>query len=203
MKTAIRELYARATSCTAANSPVRRWARSGATDLHRRAYGCAVNDSTAQIRRRVGRGPLILGHANEAVIEAVCAAAARGTTFGAATEGEVELAAAVVDRFDSVEMVRMVSSGTEAAMSAIRLARAATGRERLVKFAGAYHGHVDGLRRSGVGPRHPSDSSQPGVPAAQAEQTVVVPETTRWRSSARSTCTSGGILCEPIRRTWD
>ena len=90
-------------------------------------------------------GPLILGHADPGVVEAVRQAAGRGTTFGAPTEGEAELAAEVCDRFASVEMVRLVNSGTEASMSAVRLARAFTGRDRIVKFAGAYHGHVDAL----------------------------------------------------------
>ena len=90
-------------------------------------------------------GPLIAGHAHPAVVEAVSQRRARGTSFGAPTEAEVELAAEVVERVPGAEMVRMVNSGTEAAMSAIRLARAATGREKLLKFAGAYHGHSDGL----------------------------------------------------------
>ena len=90
-------------------------------------------------------GPLIAGHAHPQVIAAVTDAAGRGTSFGAPTEGEIQLAAEVVERVPSAEMVRMTSSGTEASMSAIRLARAATGRDPIVKFAGAYHGHVDGL----------------------------------------------------------
>ena len=90
-------------------------------------------------------GPLILGHANPQVVEAIQAAAAAGTTFGAPTAGEVDLAEEIGRRVPGVEMLRMTSSGTEAAMSAIRLARAATGRDKLLKFAGAYHGHVDGL----------------------------------------------------------
>ena len=90
-------------------------------------------------------GPLIAGHAHPDVVAAVTAAAAAGTSFGAPTEAEVELAAEVAERVPSAEMVRMTSSGTEASMSAIRLARAATGRDAILKFAGAYHGHVDGL----------------------------------------------------------
>ena len=90
-------------------------------------------------------GPLIAGHAHPEVVAAVEAAAAAGTSFGAPTEAEVELAAEVVGAIPSAEMMRMTSSGTEAAMSAVRLARAATGRDPVVKFAGAYHGHVDGL----------------------------------------------------------
>ncbi|HEX3392745.1 MAG TPA: aminotransferase class III-fold pyridoxal phosphate-dependent enzyme, partial [Solirubrobacteraceae bacterium] len=90
-------------------------------------------------------GPLIHGHAHPDIVAAVKAAAERGTTFGAPTAGEVELAVEIARRLDSVEMVRMTCSGTEATMTAVRLARAATGRERIVKFEGAYHGHLDGL----------------------------------------------------------
>ncbi len=121
-------------------------------------------------------GPLIAGHAHPRVIEAVGAAAARGTTFGAPTEAEVELAAEIVARIPSAEMVRMVNSGTEASMSAIRLARAATDREKLLKFAGAYHGHVDGLLAdAGSGLATAGLPASPGVPAAQAAATIVVP----------------------------
>jgi glutamate-1-semialdehyde 2,1-aminomutase len=121
-------------------------------------------------------GPLIAGHAHPRVIEAVSAAAARGTTFGAPTEAEVEIAAQIVARIPSAEMVRMVNSGTEASMSAIRLARAVTGREKLLKFAGAYHGHVDGLlAEAGSGLATAGLPASPGVPAAHAAATIVVP----------------------------
>jgi glutamate-1-semialdehyde 2,1-aminomutase len=120
-------------------------------------------------------GPLIAGHAHPRVIEAVGAAAVRGTSFGAPTAAEVEIAAAIVERVPGAEMVRMVNSGTEASMSAIRLARAATGREKLLKFAGAYHGHVDGLLAdAGSGLATAGIPASPGVPAAQAAATVVV-----------------------------
>ncbi|HEX2162195.1 MAG TPA: aminotransferase class III-fold pyridoxal phosphate-dependent enzyme, partial [Thermoleophilaceae bacterium] len=121
-------------------------------------------------------GPLIAGHAHPRVIEAVGAAATRGTSFGAPTAAEVEIAAEIVARVPGAEMVRMVNSGTEASMSAIRLARAATGREKLLKFAGAYHGHVDGLLAdAGSGLATAGIPASPGVPAAQAAATVVVP----------------------------
>ncbi len=121
-------------------------------------------------------GPLILGHAHPAVVEAVSRAAAEGTSFGAPTPGEVEIAQAIVDRVPSVEMVRMTSSGTEASMSALRLARAATGRDKLLKFAGAYHGHVDGLLAdAGSGLATQGIPASPGVPEAAAQQTIVVP----------------------------
>jgi glutamate-1-semialdehyde 2,1-aminomutase len=121
-------------------------------------------------------GPLVLGHADPDVIAAVTQAAARGTSFGAPTEGEVELAAEIVARMPSVEMVRLTSSGTEATMSAIRLARAATGREKLLKFSGAYHGHVDGLlAEAGSGLATQGIPASPGVPAAATAATVIVP----------------------------
>jgi len=121
-------------------------------------------------------GPLIAGHAHPRVIEAVSAAAARGTTFGAPTEAEVEIAAEIVARIPSAEMVRMVNSGTEASMSTVRLARAVTGREKLLKFAGAYHGHVDGLLAdAGSGLATAGLPASPGVPAAHAAATIVVP----------------------------
>ncbi len=121
-------------------------------------------------------GPLIHGHAHPYVLGAICEAAARGTSFGAPTPGEVELAGEVVRRMEGVEMLRMTSSGTEATMTAIRLARAATGRELVLKFEGAYHGHVDGLlAQAGSGLATQSSPSSPGVPAGTAAQTVVVP----------------------------
>ena len=121
-------------------------------------------------------GPLILGHAHPDVVDAVPSAAERGTSYGAPTEGEVELAAEVCDRFASVEMVRMTSSGTEASMSALRLARAATGRDPVLKFAGAYHGHVDGLlAEAGSGLATAGIPASPGVTEAQAADTIVVP----------------------------
>jgi glutamate-1-semialdehyde 2,1-aminomutase len=126
-------------------------------------------------------GPLILGHGHPDVVDAITAAAARGTTYGAPTAGEVELAAEIVARISSVEMVRMTSSGTEATMSALRLARAATGRDQVLKFAGAYHGHVDGLlAEAGSGLATQGIPASPGVPAAAAAATVIAP----WNDAA-------------------
>jgi glutamate-1-semialdehyde 2,1-aminomutase len=145
-------------------------------------------------------GPLILGHAHPAVVEAVQEAAARGTSFGAPTEAEVELAAEVADRIASVEMVRLVNSGTEASMSAVRLARAATGRDVVVKFAGAYHGHVDGLlAEAGSGLATQGIPASPGVTAAAAEDTIVVPWNAREPlAAALAEHEVAAVLCEPI-----
>jgi glutamate-1-semialdehyde 2,1-aminomutase len=121
-------------------------------------------------------GPLIHGHAHPEIIAAVVEAAAKGTTFGAPTLAEVDLAEEVSRRVPSVQMLRMTSSGTEASMSAIRLARAATGRTKLLKFAGAYHGHVDGLLAdAGSGLATQGIPASPGVPAEVAASTIVVP----------------------------
>jgi glutamate-1-semialdehyde 2,1-aminomutase len=121
-------------------------------------------------------GPLIHGHAHPDVLAAVADAAAAGTTFGAPTLGEVEIAEEVARRMPAVEMLRMTSSGTEATMSVIRLARAATGREKLLKFAGAYHGHVDGLlAEAGSGLATAALPASPGVPAEATANTVIVP----------------------------
>jgi glutamate-1-semialdehyde 2,1-aminomutase len=120
-------------------------------------------------------GPLIHGHAHPQIIAAVCKAAAKGTSFGAPTPGEVELAAEVTRRMEGVDMLRMTSSGTEATMTAVRLARAATGRELVLKFAGAYHGHVDGLLvQAGSGLATQALPTSPGVPESAAAGTVVV-----------------------------
>ncbi len=145
-------------------------------------------------------GPLILGHADPLVVEAIRSAAGRGTSYGAPTAGEVELAAEVADRFASVEMIRMTSSGTEATMSALRLARAATGRTTILKFAGAYHGHVDGLlAEGGSGLATAGVPASPGVTEAQASNTVIVP----WNDAdavaqAISRGRPAAVIAEPI-----
>jgi glutamate-1-semialdehyde 2,1-aminomutase len=121
-------------------------------------------------------GPLLFGHADPATVEAVRDAALRGTSFGASTEAEVLLAAEIVDAVPSIERVRLVSSGTEAAMSALRVARAFTKRDRIVKFAGCYHGHSDQLLASaGSGLATLGIPSTPGVPSAVTADTIVCP----------------------------
>jgi glutamate-1-semialdehyde 2,1-aminomutase len=145
-------------------------------------------------------GPLILGHADPIVVEAIQSAVDRGTSYGAPTAGEIDLAAEVADRFASVEMIRMTSSGTEATMSALRLARAAAGRSTIVKFAGAYHGHVDGLlAEAGSGMATAGVPASPGVTEAQASDTVIVP----WNdedavADAIANHEPAAVICEPI-----
>jgi len=160
------------------NSPVRAMRAIGRTPLFvDRAAGAELFDldGNRYVDWVCSWGPLVLGHAHPAVVEAVTSAAARGMTFGAPTAAEVELAAEVAARMPAVAMLRMTSSGTEATMSAVRLARAATGRDRVLKFAGAYHGHVDGLlARAGSGLATQAIPDSPGVPAAAAAATTVV-----------------------------
>ena len=162
------------------NSPVRAMKAVGLEEPLFVARGSGAHIEDVDGRRYLdwvmSWGPLILGHADPETIEAVVAAAERGTTFGAATEAEVELAAEIVDAVPSVQKVRLVSSGTEAAMSAIRLARGFTHRDRIIKFAGCYHGHADALLASaGSGLATLGIPSSPGVPTGVAADTIVVP----------------------------
>src|SRR5436305_4454333 len=157
-------------------------------------------DSNRYIDYVCSWGPLIHGHAHPHVLEAVAEAAAMGTSFGAPTAAEVELAAEVCRRMEGVDMLRMTSSGTEATMTALRLARAATGRERVLKFAGAYHGHVDDLlARAGSGLATQGLPASPGVPAGAAAHTTIV----EWNDAdAVRAATQGGdlaaIIAEPL-----
>jgi glutamate-1-semialdehyde 2,1-aminomutase len=161
------------------NSPVRAFGSVGMTPRFlRRGRGARVwdADGNAYIDYVGSWGPLVLGHADPGVLRAVRKAAERGTSFGAPTLLEIELAEAIRDALPSCEQVRMVSSGTEASMSAIRLARAATGRSRVLKFEGCYHGHVDGLLvGAGSGVATLGIPGSPGVPAAYSELTVQAP----------------------------
>jgi glutamate-1-semialdehyde 2,1-aminomutase len=161
------------------NSPVRAFRGVGGTPRFiRSARGATITDVDGKTYiDYVGSwGPMILGHADEEVVAAVQEAAASGTSFGAPSELEVNLAQEVVDAVPSIEMVRMVSSGTEATMSAIRLARGVTNRTRLVKFEGCYHGHADSLLvKAGSGVATLGLPDSPGVPAALAENTITVP----------------------------
>jgi glutamate-1-semialdehyde 2,1-aminomutase len=174
-------LYGRAVTLLpgGVNSPVRAMRSIGRDPIFiDRAEGAEIIDVDANryVDYVCSWGPLIHGHAHPAIVEAVTAAAQRGTTFGAPTEGEVQLAEVIASRMPSVAMSRMTSSGTEASMSAIRLARAATGRTKLLKFAGAYHGHVDGLlAEAGSGLATAAIPASPGVPEAATQATVIVP----------------------------
>ncbi len=161
------------------NSPVRSFRSVGGTPYFvAEAEGAYITDveGTRYIDYVQSYGPGILGHAHPKVIEAVTRAAAKGTTFGAPTLGEVELAEELASRVSGLEMIRLTSSGTEAAMSAIRLARGATGRDTIIKFAGCYHGHTDSLLAAGgSGIANQGLSGSGGVPAGAVADTIVAP----------------------------
>jgi glutamate-1-semialdehyde 2,1-aminomutase len=162
------------------NSPIRAMRAVGLDEpiFMRRGAGATIEDvdGNRYVDWVMSWGPLIFGHADEETVTAVVQAAEDGTTFGAPTEAEVELATEIAAAVPSVEQVRLVSSGTEAAMSALRLARAATGRDRVLKFAGCYHGHADALlAAAGSGVATLGIPSTPGVPAGAAADTVVCP----------------------------
>ena len=161
------------------NSPVRAFRGVGGTPRFiQSARGATITDVEGKTYiDYVGSwGPMILGHADEEVVAAIQEVAAKGTSFGAPTELEINLAQEVIDAVPSIEMVRMVSSGTEATMAAIRLARGVTGRTKLVKFEGCYHGHGDSLLvKAGSGVATLGLPDSPGVPAALAQNTITAP----------------------------
>ncbi len=174
------ELWRRATSLIpgGVSSPVRAMRAVGLDEpvFLRRGAGATVEDveGNRYVDWVQSWGPLIFGHADPETVAAVQEAAGRGTTFGAPTEAEVELAAEIVDAVPSIEMVRLVSSGTEASMSALRLARGATSRDRVLKFTGCYHGHVDALLAdAGSGMMTLGIPSTPGVPTGVTADTIV------------------------------
>src|SRR6202008_1883801 len=175
------QLFARAVELMpgGVNSPVRAFRGVGGTPRFiQSASGATITDVDGRTYiDYVGSwGPMILGHADEEVVAAVQEVAAKGTSFGAPSQLEVDLAQEVIDAVPSVQMVRMVSSGTEATMSAIRLARGVTGRTKLVKFEGCYHGHADSLLvKAGSGVATLGLPDSPGVPAALAENTLTLP----------------------------
>ena len=184
------------------NSPVRAMRAIGRDPLFvARARGAEIEDLDGNrlIDWVMSWGPLAAGHAHPDVVAAVSAAAAEGTSYGAPTERESDLAAEIVARVPAAEMVRMTSSGTEASMSAVRLARAATGRNPVVKFAGAYHGHVDGLlAEAGSGLATQGIPASPGVTEAQAADTLVVPWNDRDAvGEALAAQPVAALLCEP------
>ena len=181
MQTNSERLFAKAVDLIpgGVNSPVRAFRGVGGTPRFiKSARGATITDVDGKTYiDYVGSwGPMILGHADEEVVAALQKVATNGTSFGAPTELEIELAQEVIDAVPSIEMVRMVSSGTEATMSAIRLARGVTGRNRIIKFEGCYHGHGDSLLvKAGSGVATLGLPDSPGVPAVLAENTITLP----------------------------
>ena len=161
------------------NSPVRAFKAVGASPLFiSRGDGACIYDADGNryIDYVMSWGPLILGHADKKILKQVSGALKRGTSYGAPTNQEVELARLVIDIYPSIEKVRLTSSGTEAAMSAIRLARGFTRREKIIKFEGCYHGHADSLLvKAGSGPATFGAPSSAGVNKGVAQDTITLP----------------------------
>jgi glutamate-1-semialdehyde 2,1-aminomutase len=184
------------------NSPVRAFRGVGGTPpFIEQAQGSRIFDAdNLQYIDCVGSwGPMILGHGHRYVVEAVKKAATRGFSFGAPTFGEVELAEMIVAAFPTIEMVRLVNSGTEATMSAIRLARAATGRKRIIKFDGGYHGHVDALLvKAGSGGATFNVPDSAGVPKEVTDLTISVPYNDLDATLEATSEEVAAIIVEPV-----
>ena len=187
------------------NSPVRAWNAVGGEPLYiARGEGPRVfdEDGRGYIDYVCAWGPLILGHAPSVVVEALAEAARRGTGFGAPTRRELELAEVVADRIEGVEQLRLVNSGTEATMSALRVARGYTGRRKVLKFDGCYHGHVDALlARAGSGVESLSLPDSAGVPESYTGETLLAgfndPESAR-RVIAENREDLAAVIVEPV-----
>jgi glutamate-1-semialdehyde 2,1-aminomutase len=187
------------------NSPVRAWRAVGGDPLFiRRGRGCQLWDADGNVYTDyVGSwGAQILGHAHRGVLSAIHEASKNGTSFGAPTAGEVELAQVLTMAFPGLDLVRLVSSGTEAAMSALRLARAATGRSKIIKFSGCYHGHADALLvRAGSGATTFGVPDSAGVPEAIAALTLTAEfnDLTRVENYLRADGTNiAAVIVEPV-----
>ncbi len=187
------------------NSPVRAFRAVGGTPIFiREASGSKIidTDGNSYIDYVCSWGPMILGHSHPVVVAAIRDAAGRGSSFGAPTELEINMAERLVAAFPSIEMARMVSSGTEATMTAIRLARGFTGREKIIKFTGCYHGHADSLLvKAGSGVATLGIPGSPGVPKSLAELTITLPYNDA--EAVRSAATRYGdeiacIIVEPV-----
>jgi glutamate-1-semialdehyde 2,1-aminomutase len=191
------------------NSPVRAFRAVGCTPRFiTKAEGARVRDEDGNdyIDYVGSWGPMILGHAHPRVTGAVIRAAGSGTSFGAPTGLEVRMAELITRLIPSVEMVRMVNSGTEATMSAVRLARAYTGREKIIKFEGCYHGHADAfLIKAGSGAMTLSVPDSPGVPSAVAALTLTAPFNDLESVGALLGSHRGAVaalIVEPVAATW-
>ena len=187
------------------NSPVRAFkAVGGSPRFIRSGKGCKIEDldGNEYTDYVCSWGPLILGHAHPAVVKAASEALERGSSFGAPTEIETALAKRIADAVPSIDKLRLVSSGTEAAMSAIRLARGYTGKDKIIKFEGCYHGHADGLlAAAGSGAMTMGVPTSPGVPADYARNTIVLPYNNVDR--VREVCEAEGksiaaLVVEPV-----